>query len=55
MDYEIVTLPSPDASLPEVEVVIITRADGSHESFPVDEENPSYQQFLLYLESLKGA
>lgn len=30
--------------------IIITRLDGSIESFPVDPENPRYQQFLLDLE-----
>lgn len=27
--------------------VIIDRGDGSFESFPVDENNPRYQQWLL--------
>lgn len=32
------------------EVVIITREDGSTESFPVDESNHRYQQFLVEID-----
>lgn len=46
MKYEIVGMPSPSADLPDVDVVIIHREDGSTESFPADEENPRYIQFL---------
>ena len=31
--------------------IIITQEDGSMESFPVDEKNPRYQQFLADLEA----
>jgi len=30
--------------------VVIDRGNGSFESFPVDEENPRYQQFLEQIE-----
>lgn len=43
MDYKIVTTESMGQ---EFEHVIITREDGSFESFPVDESNPRYIQFL---------
>lgn len=43
MDYEIVTVESFGAAQ---EHVIISREDGSFESFPVDETNPRYIQFL---------
>lgn len=33
------------------EHVVIDREDGSFESFPVDESNPRYQQFLQQLEA----
>lgn len=43
MNYEIITIEVMGASQ---EHVIITREDGSFESFPVDETNPRYIQFL---------
>lgn len=46
MNYEIVVMPSPDSRLSDVDVVIVHREDGSTESFPVDETNPRYVQFL---------
>ena len=48
MNYEIVTIDSLGGSQDHV---IITREDCSFESFPVDETNPRYQQFLLDLEA----
>lgn len=33
--------------------VFIEREDGSYESFPVDETNPRYQQFLKETEGAK--
>lgn len=49
MIYEIVDIPEIDG-LPASQVIIITREDGSNESFPVDKENLRYKQFLLDLE-----
>lgn len=43
MNYEIITIESISGTQDHV---IITREDGSFESFPVDETNPRYQQFL---------
>lgn len=43
MDYEIITVETL-AGLQEH--VVVTRKDGSFESFPVDETNPRYIQFL---------
>ena len=43
MNYEIITTEFIDETF---EHVIITREDGSFESFPVDETNPRYVQFL---------
>lgn len=48
MNYEIVTIDSVGGPQDHV---IITREDGSFESFPVDETNPRYQQFLEQLDS----
>lgn len=48
MNYEIITVESMNG--PQ-EHVIITREDGSFESFPADENNPRYQQFLEQLET----
>ena len=45
MNYEIITIPG-FMDTPDTEHVIITREDGSQESFPVDENNPRYVQFL---------
>lgn len=50
MKYEIITIESMGASH---EHVIIAREDGSFESFPVDETNPRYMQFLAELEETK--
>ncbi len=35
------------------EHIVIERGDGSFESFPVDEANPRYQQFLKETEGAK--
>jgi hypothetical protein len=43
MNYEIVT---HDFMAATQEHVVITYDDGSFESFPVDENNSRYQQFL---------
>ena len=48
MNYEIITIESMGDTQ---EHVIITREDGSFESFPVDENNPRYQEFLSELEA----
>lgn len=48
MNYEIVTIESINGPKDHV---IITREDGSFESFPVDENNPRYQEFLSELEA----
>ena len=45
MNYEIVTFPGI-LNQPDTEHVVITREDGSLESFPVDETNARYVQFL---------
>jgi len=45
MNYKIVTI-SAGFNYPASEHVIITREDGSFESFPVDETNTRYIQFL---------
>lgn len=45
MNYEIISVTSPIDDT-AVEHVIITHEDGSFESFPVDEANPRYIQFL---------
>lgn len=50
MNYEIVTFESINGPQDHV---IITREDGSFESFPVDENNPRYQEFLSELEADK--
>jgi hypothetical protein len=49
MNYEIITIGGV-LDAPDTEHVIITREDGSMESFPVDETNPRYIQFLAELE-----
>lgn len=43
MNYEIISIETPESVR---EHVIIAREDGSFESFPVDETNPRYIQFL---------
>ena len=43
MKYKIILVESKDEPY---ESVIIEREDGSFESFPVDETNPRYLQFL---------
>lgn len=43
MNYEIITI---ESMFGPQEHVSITREDGSIESFPVDENNPRYQQFI---------
>lgn len=43
MKYEIETIVYSDGTL---EMVNVFREDGSIESFPVDETNPRYLQFL---------
>ena len=43
MDYRIITFESIAGS---EEHIIISREDGSCESFPADETNPRYIQFL---------
>jgi hypothetical protein len=48
MQYEIINVESENQNF---EHVIITREDGSMESFPVNENNPRYQQFLQDLEN----
>lgn len=45
MDYKIITIPGV-LGQPEFEHVLISREDGSFESFPTDETNPRYLQFL---------
>ena len=45
MKYEIVETQIPDEATYS-SIVIIYREDGSIESFPVDESNPRYVQFL---------
>lgn len=50
MNYEIITVSEPMSEL-SIDHVIITRDDGSFESFPVDENNPRYQQFLAEQET----
>ena len=49
INYEIIDQEVP-TGLPPAQVVIIHREDGSTESFPVDEANPRYQQFLTEIE-----
>lgn len=49
MNYEIITIPAGLNSL-ESNHVVVTREDGSFESFPADETNPRYIQFLAELE-----
>lgn len=44
MNYEIISVESMGESRDHV---IVAREDGSFESFPVDEENPRYKQFLV--------
>ena len=44
MNYEIITFTSFDEI--DRECIVISREDGSFESFPVDETNPRYIQFL---------
>lgn len=43
MNYKIISIETPESVR---EHVIIAREDGSFESFPVDETNPRYIQFL---------
>lgn len=47
MNYEIITIESDEGTQDHV---IISREDGSFESFPVDENNPRYQQFKAEIE-----
>jgi hypothetical protein len=54
MNYKIITL-QVLLNMPETQHVIITREDGSLESFPVDKNNPRYQQFLQTLDSEDNA
>lgn len=49
MNYKTIIIPA-GFNYPESEHIIITREDGSMESFPVDENNPRYIQFLAELE-----
>ena len=49
MKYEIIIIDFFDA--PSKEHIQIAHEDGSFESFPVDESNPRYQQFLAELEA----
>ena len=44
MNYEQIIVTNWDGS--DESHIIITREDGSFESFPVDETNPRYIQFL---------
>lgn len=44
MNYEIITVEQNGESFNHV---VITREDNSQESFPVDENNSRYQQFLI--------
>ena len=48
MKYEIIEV---DVIGAVQEHILIDREDGSFESFPVDENNPRYQQFLAELEA----
>lgn len=48
MNYKIIEIEIMDSIQKHV---IITREDGSFESFPVDEANPRYQQFLAEQET----
>lgn len=43
MNYKKITIESFDT---QQEHIMLTRDDGSFESFPVDENNSRYQQFL---------
>lgn len=47
MNYEIITIETMDGTQ---EHVLIAREDESFESFPVDENNSRYQQFLQDIE-----
>jgi hypothetical protein len=48
MNVEIITVESANG---DKDYVTITNEDGSFESFPVDETNPRYVQFLAEQES----
>ena len=48
MNYEIVTVESISG---ESDHVVISRDDGSFETFPADENNPRYIQFLAEQET----
>lgn len=48
MNYEIITIQDIDS---EVQHVVITNDDGSIRTFPADESNPHYQQFLTELDA----
>ena len=50
MNYKIITVETFDS---KQEHVVISRKDGSFESFPVDENNLRYQQFLQELDQEK--
>lgn len=50
MKYEYQTFTSPLTG-DEFEFVILEREDGSFESFPVDENNPRYLEFLGHIRS----
>ena len=43
MNYQIISVSTPDGTAIHV---LVDRGDGSFESFPVDENNPRYQQWL---------
>lgn len=45
MKYKIIKIEVPIQNAPQ-EHVVIEREDGSFETFPVDESNPRYIQFL---------
>jgi hypothetical protein len=47
MKYEIITHEIMDLTQTHI---LIDREDGSFESFPADESNPRYQQFVLELD-----
>lgn len=49
MNYEIIKF---DTVSGQQDHIVLLREDGSFESFPVDENNPRYQQFLKDLEGL---
>ena len=53
MNYEIITIPGIVKDQPDTRHIIITREDGSFESFPAHENNPRYIQFLAELEENK--